>query len=279
MSRKELGLVIIVLIIIALAACKKSSSRFQSHHDHQAYQAIHHIPEPVHLSPGQIHAVKDLDEGQRSFIANFLPLIHAANLGILAQRQLLSAISKDFENKGMLDAENFTALNVLLLHYRLSVIDTSHSSDKGYIAGCLDSLYLRVDVVPERLVLAQAIVESGWGSSRFCSLANNYFGVHCYSKGCGVKPKDSPETGFEVKKYHSKLDAIRDYLRIINTGFAYEKLREQRAKSRSQGKKADPYELAGYLGRYSTEGSNYIVLLKDIMQDYIPEDLDGLLEK
>jgi len=269
-------LAIVSGLIIFNISCKKLSS-YQSHHDHQAYNAIHNIPEPIYIDPSQIQTVKSIDESRKAFIANFLPLIHSANQSILIQRELIEGIRDDVSKEGRLNAKNMTAINTMLFYYRLSAIDTVNSTKAKYVNKSLDSLSLRADIIPPKLVIAQAIIESGWGSSRFCLLANNYFGVHCYSKGCGVRPKGDQSSDFEVKKYHSKLDAIKDYLRILNTGFAYVKLRNIRAEERSSAQSVDPYKLSETLGSYSEKGNAYITLIKDIMQNYVPANTDELL--
>ena len=271
-------LIIISGVIILCSSCNKSSS-YQSDHDHKAYHLIHNMPEPIHIDPSQIESVKNIDDNRKAFIANFLPLIQSANQSILNQRHLLENILDDVNSEGILNPKNLTAINTLLFYYRLAAIDTVHSRNKKYISISVDSLMLRIDVIPAKLVMSQAIIESGWGSSRFCHLANNYFGVHCYSKGCGVKPQHDQTSNFEVKKYHSKLDAIKDYLRTLNTGFAYVKLRKTRANARAKGDMVSPEQLAETLGSYSEKGNTYIDLIKDIMHNYLPENIDELLKE
>ena len=271
-------LVIISGVIILSSSCNKSSS-YQSDHDHKAYHAIHYIPEPIHIDPSQIETVKNIDENRKAFIASFLPLIQSANQSILNQRNLMKEILNDVNSEGSLNPKNMTAINTLLFYYRLAAIDSAHSGSNKHIMNSIDSLMLRIDVIPAKIAMAQAIIESGWGSSRFCHLANNYFGVHCYSKGCGVKPQHDQTSNFEVKKYHSKLDAIKDYLRILNTGFAYVKLRKTRANARVNGEQVSPEQLAETLGSYSEKGNTYIDLIKDIMHNYVPENMDELLKE
>ena len=47
-----------------------------------------------------------------------------------------------------------------------------------------------IDILPPSLVLAQAANESNWGRSRFAKDFNNYFGIWCFSEGCGIIPKE-----------------------------------------------------------------------------------------
>lgn len=270
--------ILITGMSISFHACQKTSVKSQAHHDHQAYHVIHNMPAPVHIAPDQIHTLKNIDEKRKAFIANFLPLIQSANTGILNQRQMLDEIRDYVDSKGGLNTQYLTSLNTLLNYYRLSAVDTAHVSDQKFIAKNIDDLELMVDIIPVKLVMAQAIIESGWGTSRFSGEINNYFGVHCYSRGCGVKPGSGSDANFEVKRYPGKLDAIKDYLHILNTGHAYGKLRLSRAEARSKGQEPDPFVLAESLGSYSEKGNTYIDLIKNIMQNYIPENTAALLQ-
>ena len=44
----------------------------------------------------------------------------------------------------------------------------------------IDKLLLRVEIIPNSIVLAQAAIESGWGSSRFAQEYNALFGEYTY---------------------------------------------------------------------------------------------------
>ena len=59
-----------------------------------------------------------------------------------------------------------------------------------YKANTLDELLIKVDKVPVSLALAQAAIESGWGTSRFAQEGNALFGQWTYD-GEGIKPAGS----------------------------------------------------------------------------------------
>jgi hypothetical protein len=50
------------------------------------------------------------------------------------------------------------------------------------------ALVRRIDEIPESLVLAQAVKESGWGRSRFAIAGNANFGQRCFTAGCVTVP-------------------------------------------------------------------------------------------
>ncbi len=128
----------------------------------------------------------------------------------------------------------------------------------------LDALLLRVNVLPEALVLAQAASESAWGTSRFARQANNYFGQWCFSQGCGLVPKHRPEGAtHEVAKFSSVAESVQAYFHNINTFTAYEALRTERAK---QPQNVTAKRLLPTLLQYSERGEDYIKDLKKLIR-------------
>ena len=51
-----------------------------------------------------------------------------------------------------------------------------------YQADSLDALLIKVDTIPVSLALAQAVIESGWGTSRFAYEGNALFGQYVWGK-------------------------------------------------------------------------------------------------
>ena len=65
-----------------------------------------------------------------------------------------------------------------------------------------EDLLLVIDILPPSLMLAQAANESNWGRSRFAEDFNNYFGIWCFKKGCGVVPnKRDKNASHEVASF------------------------------------------------------------------------------
>ena len=131
----------------------------------------------------------------------------------------------------------------------------------------INQLLLRVDEVPASLALAQAALESAWGTSRFAVQANNLFGQWCYTKGCGLVPlRRDAGNSHEVEKFRTVSDAISSYLRNINSHRAYAGLRQDRAQLRATGDAVTGYKLAEGLIDYSELREAYVKEIQAVIR-------------
>jgi uncharacterized FlgJ-related protein len=178
---------------------------------------------------------------------------------------------------GRLNESQMRGLNRTLYNYKLDAKTISDASSKEQINVAIEDLLKRVDIIPVKLVMAQAIIESGWGSSKFAREGNNYFGIHCYTPGCGMKPEGLDSAEFYVKTYPDAKAGIMNYLWVLNTGNAFRGLRNTRQEMRAEGKPLDPVVLAQNLTAYSTQRGEYIEMVNEIMRDYLPGNVDELL--
>ena len=177
------------------------------------------------------------------FFNYLLPAIHKKNAEILELRSVIS-------NDELSDKQ----LNDLANKYR---IKTSISKEE---------LLKVIDILPPSLVLAQAANESNWGRSRFAKDYNNYFGIWCFSKGCGVVPKEREETAtHEVARFNSLEDCIDYYVLNINRSYAYEDLRQIRKNQRENLEVITGIVLAEGLGNYAFPGDEYIDSIKSLI--------------
>ena len=116
-------------------------------------------------------------------------------------------------------------------------------------------------IVPREIIIAQAIIESDYGTSRFSEVANNLFGIRTYDLSLPhVKPLNQPDSKFGLKKYKDKCDSVLDYYKIINNGHAFEEFRELRYKMILLDE-IDVFELVETLDRYASN-PNYVNLIK-----------------
>lgn len=192
-----------------------------------------------------------------AFFAYFKPLIGYINQQIQAQKEQLNRF---YQNKDHLNARAQKQLKQLALEYRLK--DFNLANDKHW-----ETLKLRVDQVPVSLALAQAANESAWGTSRFATIANNYFGQWCFSKGCGIVPKSrTAGQSHEVAAYASAYDSVKSYIMNINTHAAYRQLRLIRANLRQSNKPVSGFALAAGLSRYSERGAEYIAEIRAMIR-------------
>ena len=123
------------------------------------------------------------------------------------------------------------------------------------------------DILPPSLVLAQAANESNWGRSRFAKDFNNYFGIWCFSKGCGVVPTQRDKNAtHEIASFNSLEESVDYYMFNINRSYAYEELRQIREKQRNDMMPIKGIVLAEGLGNYAFPGNEYIDSIKSVIQ-------------
>ena len=114
---------------------------------------------------------------------------------------------------------------------------------------------------PTSIIIAQAAIESGWGTSRFFVEGFNLFGIHSYkSDEPKIKATGSLDSDIYVKKYDSISSSIFDYLRTLAKGYAYNNFRKIRAEE------VDVTDMIKYLDRYSERRELYINDLKSIIE-------------
>lgn len=204
---------------------------------------------------------------KQAFFEYLTPRVETALKEVRESRGEVLAIEEDWNRREKLRGRHEKALRRLADEYGLEF-----DSDRDLTKSDLAALKTRVDVVPVSLVLAQASLESGWGSSRFAREGNNLFGMRCYSKGCGIVPKRRPAGAtFEVTRFDTLADCFVAYLKNLNTHNAYAELRRIRANLREQNTEVTGYRLAPGLVRYSEEGWQYV----DKIQSFIrSNDLD-----
>jgi Bax protein len=130
----------------------------------------------------------------------------------------------------------------------------------------VEELLSRVDTIPVSLVLAQGAYESNWGRSRFAENWNNFFGIWCFTKGCGVMPLNRDKNAtHEVAKFSSLGDSMRSYMRSINRNPAYQILRDVRQNKRNQQLPVTGVALAEGLEHYSGIGYKYVETVRSII--------------
>ena len=120
--------------------------------------------------------------------------------------------------------------------------------------------------VPIDMLVAQAVLESGWGTSRFADEANNLFGIRTWDKDKGVLPIGmSEKTPWRVRSFETKCDSVAHYIRMINEVFAYQELREVRARIINDGGFPTGLDLAPTLTKYASR-ANYTELVATLIK-------------
>ena len=139
----------------------------------------------------------------------------------------------------------------------------------------LPGLLERMDIVPPSLALAQAALESGWGTSRFAREGNALFGQYTYKPVSGMMPeRREADRKHLVRRHGSLLDAVRAYVHNLNSHWAYEGFRDRRAQLRRAGRAIDGYDLAGQLGHYSELRAVYVRSVRRVIRQNRLDDFD-----
>jgi uncharacterized FlgJ-related protein len=129
-----------------------------------------------------------------------------------------------------------------------------YSNNKEFITSlthCINYLNFNIPKrqrVNTELIIAQAIVESNYGTSRFAREGHNLFGIRIWSKE-GMLPHKQPDTiEWRVRVFKSKCDSVKYYIEILNTKRVYAEFRKIREITLNK----DPILMAKALDNFST---------------------------
>ncbi|WP_322805003.1 glucosaminidase domain-containing protein [Vibrio alfacsensis] len=187
------------------------------------------------------------------FIRLLLPTIVAVNEQLLEVRKELIQLSQKPSKNWSPEEQRW--VGQLRLSYGIKSQD-------------MEQLLLQVDVVPIGMVLAQAIDESGWGTSYFATIGNNLYGEHLSSRG--GKYLTTPGGHVKVSAFDNLYAGTASYMHNLNSTRAYKKLWEMRRALR-QKHELTGYQLVGSLVDYSTRGEAYVENLRALIKHH---DLD-----
>ncbi|GAB3476877.1 glucosaminidase domain-containing protein [Marinomonas epiphytica] len=223
--------------------------------EEKAYFASH----PTDGSKPDFAAIKDVQERKDAFFGFLKPFIDEKNTLTRNGRERLQAWLQD--DLDSLSKDDVSWLNDQMKSHKLEV-------KEAYQAADLHALLKRLDIIPASLVLAQAANESAWGTSRFATLGNNFFGQWCFRKGCGLVPESrDADADHEVRKFKNVRESVFAYIDNLNRNGAYKELRNTRYELRQQQQEITGLLLADGLLSYSERGEAYIDEIKGMI-DY-----------
>ena len=132
------------------------------------------------------------------------------------------------------------------------------------VTKCIDFVNLTTPPdqrVPREIIVSMAILETGYGKSRFAIQGNNLFGIRTWNKDqAQLKPKDNPDVEWGVKTYITKCQSVKDMVKIINNLSVYEGFRQKREEQFTSGV-IDLFSLIDELSKWSTN-PKYTMLVK-----------------
>lgn len=197
---------------------------------------------PVAYTKATSLAELPVDEKKEKFFHMLLPAVLISQHKLEKQREQV----RTYKDRETLDEDERTWLSYMLDKYRAEDAPT---------------LLRRMESHPVSIVLAQAAIETGWGSSRFFREANNIFGVWSFNPD---EPRIKSLHGrgdrdVYLKKYDSLNNAVDDYFLTIGRG-PYKDFRSARLNS------SDPLELVRHLTKYSELGQEYVRRLQQLIR-------------
>ena len=116
------------------------------------------------------------------------------------------------------------------------------------------------------MILAQAIIESGWGSSRFAKEGHALFGEWTWENDVGIKPKENLDANFSVKKFKNLLESMNSYILNLNRHPAYKNMRSYRDLMNKTGNIITGYDTANYLEGYAEIGLEYVTKVTNMIR-------------
>ena len=193
-------------------------------------------------------SMESVSEKKDAFFSYFGALAEEENQRILGVRETLQSEPSQ------------KTLESLAKKYRVEIGSPATEQDVA-------ALLSRVDIVPKSLVLAQAAIESAWGTSRFAREGYNYFGQWCFTKGCGLVPLSRNEgAAHEVREFDSPKESVQAYILNLNSHPTYETVRALRLEARNSNKPIHGCVLAAGLGSYSERGQHYIDEIRQMIR-------------
>ena len=204
--------------------------------------------------PKDFMDINSVSERKNLFINTLLPIAFIENLKILDDRKKI--LDWWSQSNGETYQREF---------WPNWLYDVSDKYD--YEGSNIGELLMRVDIVPLSLALAQAAIESGWGTSRYLREGNALYGQYTFDKNLGLKPQDRDKNkNFYVRKFINLSDSTRSYLKNINTHNAYVKFRQERGTLRMNGDSLKGLSLVKFLDNYSERRAEYVSDIKTIIE-------------
>ena len=191
----------------------------------------------------------DLELRKERFKQTMLPLILRANEDIARQRKAVIQGIK---------LEDNDLLRSFAQRYRLpaSLIGTE---------GWKDELLRRVAPVPVSIALAQAVIESGWGQSRFALEGNALYGQWVWNDKLGIKAANQSDPRASVRRFPDLLSSVQAYMFNLNSHRAYGAFREIRARHIDAPDQVSINELIVGLSNYAEIGDAYVDKIRRII--------------
>ena len=220
--------------------------------------------------PSDLNSYKTNDK-KKIFISIMLPLLLYGNEKVAIERSNI----KKFLKQG-----DIYKLKIFCIKYKIKIIDCNkiNALNNAKLETLKNSLLNRVNVFPISMMLAQAIVESGWGGSRFAQQGNALFGQWTWNKKKGISPIGIEKPSFAVKSFKNLQDSVDDYILNLNTHPAYSKLRNYR-QNIGNPQNFEGHKFSRYLDKYAIIGFEYVKKINLMIKKNNLENFNSLIFK
>ena len=208
--------------------------------------------------PNKMNEINTVDK-KNIFISILLPIALRGNELVLEERELI----KDAFNSNNLSQIEYFSKRYKIKDYKK--INFALLNEKQ-LEEIRSILLIKVNKIPISMILAQAIIESGWGSSRFAKEGNALFGEWTWQKGIGIKPQEKLDANYSVKNFNNISASLNSYILNLNRHDAYNEMRSYRNKKYRNGDSITGYEAANFLSGYAEIGYQYVTKVKDMIK-------------
>ena len=260
----------IVFILILLTIYISSNNREKNFSDNINLNRLSHSVE-IHYSNIQQNQIKKnntiekipIAKRKSDFISRIFLTIREVNEEILAKREKIFIIEKRLKTNSLtvLDADSLKRL------FREYNVKNNNITE----------LKNRVDIIPISLAIAQAAIESGWGTSRFALQGNAFFGQKIIGSNVnGIKPIKNQNPYIKVRTFNTLKDSVSAYAKNLNTHKAYRTFRQVRKEKRSLSQALEGSNLVNTLRKYSELGEEYTEQVQSIIEKNNLEKFDYL---
>jgi Bax protein len=219
--------------------------------------------------PKKMNEINTVDK-KNIFISILLPIALRGNELVLEEREFIKdAISSNDLSQIEYFSKRYKIKDYKKINFaKLSVKQVEEIKSK---------LLIKVNKIPISMILAQAIIESGWGSSRFAKEGNALFGEWTWQKGIGIKPQEKLDANYSVKNFSNISASLNSYILNLNRHEAYNEMRNYRDKKYRNGDPITGYEAANFLSGYAEIGYQYVTKIKDMIKFNKLERFENLL--
>ena len=133
---------------------------------------------------------------------------------------------------------------------------------------CIDKIESTItsnNHIPRDMIVAQSVLETGWGESDLAKDSNNLFGIKAFSNKVPHRhAKENEDVMYRV--FLNKCDSVKEYYRLLNTHEAYNKFRKYRNYALMNNKPINPKVAIQTMDRYS-ETPDYADRVIQIIND------------